>query len=154
MNEKAASQFVYLTYIRSTPERLWSALLSPEIARQYWHGLIPMAEGRMGGAWRLTLPDGRLADTGEFVEFEPLRRMVIRWQNEWVPEFKAEGPSLCTIEVEPAAGMAVKLTLTHSMDRQDSKFIGAVSLGWPHVLSNLKSLMETGSIVLPPKEFR
>ena len=77
-----------------------------------------------------------------------------QFTNERVPEFKAEGWSLCTMEVEPVTGEAVKLTVTHGMDRPDSKFIGAVSIGWPHILSNLKSLMETGSIVLPPREFR
>lgn len=154
MSKKFSSQFTYVTYIRSTPEKLWAALTSPEVARQYWHGLIPTAEYKKGGAWKLTLPDGRIADTGEFLEFEPPRRMVIRWQNEWVPELKAEGRSLCTMEIEPRAGGAVELKVTHGMDRPDSKFIGTVSVGWPHILSNLKSLMETGSIVLPPREFR
>jgi uncharacterized protein YndB with AHSA1/START domain len=154
MSKIFASQFTYLTYIRSTPEHLWSALTSTEIARQYWHGLVPTAECRVGGAWRVNLPDGRIADTGEFLEFEPPKRLVIRWQHEWVPEKQAEGPSLCTIEVEPAAGEAVKLILTHGMDRPNSKFIAGVSSGWPHILSNLKSLLETGSIVLPPREFR
>jgi uncharacterized protein YndB with AHSA1/START domain len=57
------------------------------------------------------------------------------------------------MEIEPK-GEAVKLTVTHAMEREDSKFIGAVSGGWPQVLSNLKSLLETGSVVLPPKESR
>jgi len=60
--------------------------------------------------------------------------------------------SLCTLEVEPA-GEAVKLTVTHAIEREDSKFIGAVSGGWPQILSNLESLLETGSVVLGPKEF-
>ena len=153
MSKTFASQFRYVTYIRTTPQRLWSALTSTQIARQYWHGLTPTAEGRVGGAWQVTLPDGRIADTGEILEFEPPKRLAIRWQHDWKPELKAEGRSLCTIEVEPA-GEAAKLSVTHGMDRPDSKFIGAVSIGWPHILSNLKSLMETGSIVLPPREFR
>lgn len=154
MNKTFASQFTYVTYIRSTPARLWSALLSTDIARRYWHGLTPTAEPKVGGAWQLTLPDGRIADSGEFLDFEPPKRIAIRWRNEWVPEFNAEGWSLCTMEVEPATAHAVKLTVTHGMDRPGSKFIAAVSIGWPHILSNLKSMMETGSIVLPPREFR
>jgi len=75
------------------------------------------------------------------------RRMVIQWQNEWNPELKAEGPSRCTFELEPMDN-AVKLTIHHEIDRPDSKFIHAVSGGWPKVLSNLKSLLETGSAVL------
>jgi len=73
--------------------------------------------------------------------------MVIRWQNEWKPELKAEGPSRCTIELEPL-GSAVKLTITHEIERPDSKLITAVSGGWPKIISNLKSLLETGSTVL------
>ena len=61
--------------------------------------------------------------------------------------FKAEGPGRCTFDIEPMAG-AVKLTITHEIDRLDSKLIHAVSGGWPLVLSNLKSLLETGEIVV------
>jgi Activator of Hsp90 ATPase homolog 1-like protein len=73
--------------------------------------------------------------------------MVIRWQNEWKPEIKAEGPGRCTFELEPV-GSAVKLTIIHEIDRPDSKLITAVSGGWPRVLSNLKSLLETGEIAI------
>jgi uncharacterized protein YndB with AHSA1/START domain len=68
------------------------------------------------------------------------------------PELKAEGWSLCTMDLE-ASGEAVKLTVTHSIERENSKFIGAVSNGWPQILSNLKSLLETGITVLPPRTF-
>ena len=57
------------------------------------------------------------------------------------------------MEIEPAAGDAVKLTVTHSIERADSKLIEAVSGGWPQILSNLKSLLETGAIILPPRKF-
>jgi hypothetical protein len=67
-----------------------------------------------------------------------------------MPELKAEGYSLCVIEVEPV-GNAAKLTITHSNEIENSKFIGAVSGGWPKILSNLKSLIETGELVLPNK---
>ena len=61
------------------------------------------------------------------------------------PELKAEGPSLCTMELVPT-GQAVKLTITHSVEREGSKLIEAVSGGWPKILSNLKSLRETGAV--------
>jgi len=144
------SSFVYVTYIRSTPERLWAALVSPEFAEQYWLGARPEAEWKVGGSWKLVFPDGRLADTGEIVEFDPVKRLAIRWRNEFMPELKAEGWSLCTMELEPV-GEAVKLTVTHSMERSQSKFITAVSGGWPQILSNLKSLIETSAVILPPK---
>jgi uncharacterized protein YndB with AHSA1/START domain len=153
MTKVAESRFVYVTYIRTTPERLWSALISPDFARQYWMGARPEAEWKAGGSWRLVFPDGRIADSGEIVAFEPEKRLAIKWRNEFDPELKAEGWSLCTMQIEPK-GEAVKLTVTHAMEREDSKFIGAVSGGWPQILSNLKSLLETGSVVLPPKELR
>jgi uncharacterized protein YndB with AHSA1/START domain len=153
MTKVAESRFVYVTYIRTTPERLWSALISPDFARQYWMGARPEAEWKAGGSWKLVFPDGRIADSGEIVAFEPEKRVAIKWRNEFDPELKAEGWSLCSMEIEPK-GEAVKLTVTHAMEREDSKFIGAVSGGWPQILSNLKSLLETGSVVLPPKESR
>lgn len=147
------SSFVYVTYIRTTPDKLWSALTTPEFIQQYWLGIRAEAEWKVGGAWKLSFPDGRVADTGEISEFQPGKRLSIRWRNEFRPELKAEGWSLCTMDIEPAAGDAVKLTVTHNIERQDSQFIGAVSSGWPQILSNLKSLLETGSPVLPPRTF-
>lgn len=154
MTNTNKSSFVYVTYIRTTPEKLWTALTNPEFMQQYWLGVRAEAEWKKGGSWQLVYPDGRVTDTGEIMEFEPAKRLAIRWRNEFMPEMKEEGWSLCTMEIEPAAGEAVKLTVTHSMEREGSKFIGAVSTGWPQILSNLKSLLETGSVVLPPREFR
>jgi uncharacterized protein YndB with AHSA1/START domain len=144
------SSFVYVTYIRTTPERLWSALTSKEFAQAYWRGAHPEAEWKVGGAWKLMFPDGRVADAGEIVAFEPGKRLGIRWRNEWKPEFKEEGWSLCLMEIE-TVDEAVKLTVTHSIEREGSKFIEAVSGGWPQILANLKSLLEIGSVVLGPK---
>jgi uncharacterized protein YndB with AHSA1/START domain len=103
-----------------------------------------------GSPWRLVFPDGRVADAGEIAEIDPPRRLVLRWRNEFRPELTAEGYSRCTIELEPVPG-AVKLSITHVMDRDESKFIEAVSGGWPRILSNLKSLLETGEIILKPQ---
>jgi hypothetical protein len=73
--------------------------------------------------------------------------MVIRWQNEWKPEIKAEGPSRCTFDVERVDN-SVKLTITHEIERPDSKLITSVSGGWPLIISNLKSLLETGEVAV------
>ena len=153
MTSPAESKFVYVTYIRTTAERLWSALTSTDFGQKYWLGAHPEAEWKKGGAWRLVFPDGRVADSGEIIEFEPAKRLAIRWRNEWLPEAREEGWSLCTMDIEPAAGESVKLTVTHAIERENSKLIGAVSGGWPQILSNLKSLLETGAAILPPKTF-
>ena len=143
----AKSTFVYVTYIRTTPETLWSALTDAELTQQYWFGMRCESEWTAGSPWRLVSGDGEVFDSGEIVEADPPRRLVIRWQNQNKPEIAVEGASVCTMELEPTGG-AVKLTITHSIDRHPSEFISAVSGGWPKVLSNLKSLLETGSIAL------
>jgi len=143
----ARSTFVYVTFIRTTPEKLWSALTDAAFIRQYWFGMRCESQWKAGSSWKLVSPDGQIFDAGEIVEAVPQRRLVIRWQHLNKPEIKAEGPSLCTMELEPV-GTAVKLSITHSIERDPSQFIVAVSGGWPKVISNLKSLLETGSIAL------
>jgi uncharacterized protein YndB with AHSA1/START domain len=144
------ASFVYVTFIRTTPDRLWSALTSAEFTRQYWFGMHCDTDWKAGSPWKLVYPDGRIADTGEIAEVDPPRRLVIKWRNEWKPELKAEGYSRCTFALE-AAGEAVKLTVAHEIDRPQSKLIDAVAGGWPMILSNLKSLLETGEPALKEK---
>ena len=145
MSRETSSQFVYVSYIRTTQEKLWQALITPEFMDQYWLGAQFRADWKVGGAWKIVLNDGRLADTGEVLEFEPTRRIVLKWRNEFRPELSAEGYGQCVFELEQA-GSAVKLSITHSIEVPDSKLIQAVSGGWPQILSNLKSLIETGEI--------
>ena len=131
--------------------KLWEALTTPEFMKQYWLDVCAESDWTQGSAWKLILPDGRIADTGNIEEAEPGKRLVIKWRNEWKPEFKAEGYSRCTMELEQVDG-AVKLSLTHVMDVADSKFITeGVSNGWPKILSNLKSFLETGAIATANK---
>ncbi len=142
------STFVYVTYIRTTPEKLWSALTDDvEFMKQYWFGMHCQSRWTAGSSWKMVFPDGRICDSGEIVESEPPRRLVIRWRNEWNPELKAEGESRCTMELEPS-GTAVKLSITHSIERKPSKLVTAVSDAWPKIIANLKSLLETGSVAL------
>jgi uncharacterized protein YndB with AHSA1/START domain len=141
------STFVYVTYIRTTPEKLWTALTDAEFMKQYWFGMHCESQWKAGSPWKLVSSEGVIYDAGEIVEADPPRRLVIRWQHQDKPELKAEGYSLCTMEIEPSS-TAVKLSITHSMERDGSKLIQAVSGGWPKVLSNLKSLLELGSIAM------
>jgi uncharacterized protein YndB with AHSA1/START domain len=144
----AKSTFVYVTYIRTTPETLWKALTDDaQFMKQYWFGTHCESKWTKGSAWKMVSHDGHISDAGEIIDAEPPRRLVIRWQHEMRPDLKAEGASVCTMELEPI-GPAVKLSITHSIDRDESKLITAVSGGWPKIISNLKSLLETGSIAL------
>src|SRR6478752_2340359 len=121
----ARSTFVYVTYIRTTPEKLWAALTDAEFSKEYWFGCRSDSAWTPGSPWKL----------------------VSGWRHEKKPEQKAEGPSLCTVEIEQS-GSAVKLSITHTIEREPSKFIEAVGGGWPKVISNLKSLLETGAAAL------
>jgi uncharacterized protein YndB with AHSA1/START domain len=139
----AESQFVYVIYIRTTPEKLWQALIEPDFTRQFWAETWQESEWKPGASWRIMIPDGRVADTGEILKFEPHRRIVLTWRNEFKPELRAEGHSRLTYELEQQKD-SVKLTVLHEIDKTGSKFIQAVSQGWPPILSSLKSLLETG----------
>ncbi|VTR94584.1 atpase : Uncharacterized protein OS=Singulisphaera acidiphila (strain ATCC BAA-1392 / DSM 18658 / VKM B-2454 / MOB10) GN=Sinac_0114 PE=4 SV=1: AHSA1 [Gemmata massiliana] len=139
----AESRFVYVTYVRTAPEKLWRALLEPEFTRQYWAGTWQESEWKAGAAWRIMIPDGRVGDCGEVLEIDPPRRLVLSWRNEFKPELREEGFSRLTYELE-LQGDSVKLTVIHEMKRDHSKLIEAVSSGWPLILASLKSLLETG----------
>lgn len=144
----ARSTYVYVSYIRTTPERLWAALThDSEFMKQYWFGVHCQSQWTAGSPWKLVYTDGKVSDVGEIVESDPPRRLVIRWKNVIRPELTAEGDSTCTMELEPI-GATVKLAITHTIECEPSKLIEAVSGGWPKVISNLKSLLETGSIAL------
>jgi uncharacterized protein YndB with AHSA1/START domain len=137
------SKFVYVTYIKTTPEKLWEALVTPEFTKQYWLGVSQVSDWKVGSSWKLVFDDGRVADTGEVLEIDPPRKLVVSWQNEFRPELKEEGHSRATFEIV-AVGELAMLTVTHEIDREGSKLIEAVSGGWPAILSSLKTLLETG----------
>ena len=137
------SQFLYVTYIRTTPKKLWRALTDPKFTRQYWCGTSSESTWKAGAEWKLMIPDGRVGDAGEVVEVDPPKRLVLKWRNEFRPHLKAEGYSRATFDLEPDGDM-VKLTILHEMNRPGSQFIDAVSSGWPLILASLKSLLETG----------
>ena len=152
------SSFVYVTFIRTTPQKLWHALTTPDFMRRYFFGAAIEADPawKKGASWKMQFPDGMITDQGEVLEVVPLKRLVLRWRNEFMPKLKSEGYSRCVMTLEPVKG-TVKLTITHTMDRPKSKTIAAVADGWPQILSNLKSLLETGRVAFkekPPKRKR
>ena len=148
MTEAAKSSFVYVTYIQTTPEKLWAALTTPEFMKKYWFGMNIETDWETGSPWKLVFPDGRVADIGEIVEIDKPKRLVLRWRNQFRLDLHEEGDARCVMDIEQAGGV-VKLRITQEIDKPDSKLIGAVSIGWPKILSSLKTLLETG-VALPP----
>ncbi|HWA01926.1 MAG TPA: SRPBCC family protein [Rhizomicrobium sp.] len=137
------SSFIYVTYIRAPQQKVWDALTRPEFQKQYWFGGHQESDWKKGSSWKMFMPDHGLTDMGEIVESDPPNRVVIRWRNEFRPNLKEEGWARCVMELAPEADLT-KLTVTHTIDRENSRFIEAVSGGWPRVLSSLKSWLETG----------
>jgi uncharacterized protein YndB with AHSA1/START domain len=135
-------KFFYVTYIRTTREKVWQALTTPEFTRQFWFGMHQECDWKKGSTWKLIFSDGNMADAGEVLEVDPPQRLVLRWHHEFRPELKEEGDTHCTFSIEQE-GELVKLTVVHEAERAP-RTIEAVSGGWPKVLSSLKSLLETG----------
>ncbi len=147
MNE---SRFVYVTYIRTTPAKLWQALTEPAFQRKYWFGMTQECAWEKGASWKMLFEDGRVADAGEVLEIDPPKRLVLKWRNEFMPELKAEGYSQATYTLEKA-GDSVRLTVVHEIARPGAKFIEKVSGGWPMIFASLKSLLETGTPLEDPR---
>jgi uncharacterized protein YndB with AHSA1/START domain len=137
------SEFVYVTYIRSTIDKVWQALTMPEFTRQYWFGIESRSTFTKGAKWELVAPDGRVFDAGEIIESDPPRHLVISWQHQLRDDMRAEGFSRATFDLEQLGG-SVKLTIVHGIDVPNSKLVEGVSSGWPHIIASLKSLLETG----------
>jgi uncharacterized protein YndB with AHSA1/START domain len=138
----ASSRFVYVTYIRTTPEKLWQALIDPDFTRRYWLECWQESEWKPGSPWQAMVPGGRVIVTGEIIEIDKPRKLVLTWRGE-KPGQREEGYARLTYELE-RRGDSVKLTVIHEIDKAPSKLIADVSGGWPLVLASLKSLLETG----------
>ena len=136
--------FVYVTYIESTAEKVWEALTDADITAQYW-GHRNISDWRPGSPWQHQRTDGSgIADiVGEVIEAEPPHRLVITFGSPEAPE--GQRPSLVRFAIEPYQDI-VALTVTHE-DLNVPGDYEAVSAGWPAVLSNLKSLLETGHVL-------
>jgi uncharacterized protein YndB with AHSA1/START domain len=140
MNE---SKFQYIIYIRSTPEKIWSGLTDSQVTRRYWCEVTMESDWTKGSPWRMLTPNGRVADSGEVLEIDHPKKLVLSWQHQLMPDLKAEGVTRAVFELEPM-GDTVKLIVTHSIDHENSKVIAGFASGWPPLLSSLKSLLETG----------
>jgi uncharacterized protein YndB with AHSA1/START domain/DNA-binding transcriptional ArsR family regulator len=132
--------FVYVTYIQSTLERVWHALTDAELTAEYW-GHSNVSGWQAGSRWEHRRVDGSgIADVvGTVLEATPPTRLVMTFD---APGPSPSGPSTVTFEIE-AYQEIVRLTVTHE-NLADQDALHAVSIGWPAVLANLKSLLEVG----------
>lgn len=135
------SKFVYVIYIRVTPEKLWQALTDPKFTHKYFYKTTHESDWKRGSSWRMKTPGGRLYNSGEVLESEPPGKLVLKWRNELKDQYR--GIFAPDYHIEKSDD-AVKLTVVHEIDLPDSKLIEDVAKGWPPILSSLKSLLETG----------
>jgi uncharacterized protein YndB with AHSA1/START domain len=135
-------EFVYVTYIETTPEKLWHALTDGNFTERYWFGARLRSDWKVGSAFEMVRSDGTVSDAGKVVEYDPPRRLAYTFVN-LSDKYRNEFPALATFVLEPH-GKLVKLTLTHEGFGAGSKMLPAVSKGWPAILSSLKSILETG----------
>jgi len=163
MAETSTTTRVYQVYIKAPPERIWDAITSSEWTQRYGYGGTLEMDLRPGGAYRAFaspemkahgVPD--VVADGEVIEADPPRRLVQTWHPIWDPETAAEPPTRLTYEITPREGDVCKLTLIHETTgapRADAMITGLIAGtggGWPYVLSDLKSLLETGSALDAP----
>jgi DNA-binding transcriptional ArsR family regulator/uncharacterized protein YndB with AHSA1/START domain len=150
--------FVYTTFIRTTPERLWQGLTDPAFTMQYWNIAFD-TEWQTGSPMAWTQGETTIADDGQRVlEADPYTRLSYTWHTftpQWAQEvgideerrarLSAERRSKVTFEIEPIDDEQVKLTVVHDDLEPDGLLKDMISGGWPRVISNLKTLLETGA---------
>ena len=149
---------VYRVFIKATPEAIWDAITKPEWSQRYGYQSINEYDLRPGGAFRghateqmqsFGMPP-TVVD-GEVIEVDPPHRLVQTWRFLWSDEVKAEGPTRLTYDIAPGQGGVTSLTVTHEVvggTETAAMLAGEVANaggGWAYVLSDLKSLLETGS---------
>lgn len=138
--------FVYTVYIRADVETVWNGLIDADLTRRYW-GHVNQSSWQRGAAWEHLRADGsgKIDTRGRVVEIDPPRRMV--WS--WAFDADADQPeklSRVTYELVPL-GPDTKLTVTHAELEPGSAMDAGVREGWPAVLSNLKTILETGTVL-------
>jgi len=141
---------VYVTYIATTPDKVWQALTTGDLTRQFFFGRRVEIELQPGGTFRFWQPDGTLDVEGKVVECDPPRKLSVTWRVMWHEEMRKLPDCLVTYQIDDL-GKVVRLTMTeaHQIDLDDRMLEGG-RRGWPVILNNLKTLLETGQ---PMPEF-
>ncbi len=137
----SAEKFVYVTYIASTPQKVWQALLDGELTRQYWkHENV--SDWKPGSKWEHVADDGKgtVKLVGKVLECVPDKRLVLTW-GDVADAADLTRHSRLAIDIA-AVGEMVRMTVTHDELTPDMQ--RKITYGWPLVLSSLKSFLETG----------
>ena len=137
---------VYQLYIRATPEQIWEGITQPEHIERYFHGCRLDGPLVAGGRWVARNPGRtKLWIDAEIIEFEPARRLQHAWRALYEDELALEGESRVTWEIDPQDDGTCLLTVVHDRLENAPKTAAGVSgAGWMHILSGLKTLLETG----------
>jgi uncharacterized protein YndB with AHSA1/START domain len=135
-------EFVYTTFIKTTPEQLWHALTDTAFTESYWFGCSLTSDWKVGSPMQMQRA-GKVMNECVILESDPPRRLAYSWLTVFDEKMKQERPSRVTFVLEPGQ-RAVKLTVTHEGFPEGSKTLPSISEGWPLVLSSLKSILETG----------
>jgi uncharacterized protein YndB with AHSA1/START domain len=143
-------EFIYVTYIETTPEKLWNALTDSSFTRQYWFDTEVRSDWKVGSPFALVM-SGKVTDTGEILEADRPRRLAYTFKHELHEDMAKEPATKVVFTIEPH-GHLVKLTVTHEGFGVGSKLLDGISKGWPAILSGLKSLLETGKVLKIPPE--
>ena len=141
-------EFIYISYIETTPEKLWKALTSSEFTRLYWWDTSVVSDWTVGSPFSLVL-NGKTTDVGEILEADRPRRLSYTFRHILNEAASKERPSRVTFVLEQY-GKLVKLTLTHEDFAEGSVVIDGISKGWPAIMSSLKSLLESGTALVIP----
>ena len=142
-------EFVYVTYIETTAEKLWEALTSSEFSKRYWFNTELKSDWKVGLPFALVM-DGTTTDVGEILEVDRPQRSSYTFHHVLSEAARKERPTRVTFNLEPH-GKLVKLTLTHEDFEEGSKLLNGLSRGWPAILSSLKTLLESGTALeIPP----
>ena len=157
--ETGVTTQVYQVFIKATPQAIWDAITRPEWTERYGYSARVEYDLRPGGAYR-AYPGEEMAKVegvpdvvvdGEVVETDPPRRLVQTWRALWDHEMTAEGFTRLTWEIEAGDAGIATLTVTHELDaapkvaRQVAGQVPEAGGGWSWILSDLKTLLETGA---------
>jgi uncharacterized protein YndB with AHSA1/START domain len=137
---------VFVTYIATTPEKLWEALTSAEFSRQYFFGRAITVEPNVGGTFALLMDDGKVDSGGRVLVYDKPKRFAVTWRVEWLPDFRDLPEGIVIFDLAPS-GETVRLTVSEIHDPAlPEMFKQGGRSGWPVILSGLKSLLETGRV--------